>query len=108
MKLSSPAKVNLFLHVSGRRPNGYHELVTLMSCIELHDVIALQPGGRGITVSCAHPEVPENETNLAHRAASLQSQKMLQTVQPVPERTAVILLSVWAAEAAMRRLCCSE
>ena len=84
MKLSSPAKVNLFLHVSGRRPDGYHDLVTLMSCVELHDVITLQPGDRGTTVSCAHPEVPENETNLAHRAASLFRDNLARSFVPDP------------------------
>ena len=39
MKILSPAKINLFLQVTGKRPDGYHELVTLMSCISLYDVM---------------------------------------------------------------------
>ena len=35
------AKINLFLQVRGKRSDGYHELVTLMSCIGLYDVLML-------------------------------------------------------------------
>jgi 4-diphosphocytidyl-2-C-methyl-D-erythritol kinase len=39
--LPAPAKLNLFLHVTGRREDGYHELQTVFQFIELHDVITL-------------------------------------------------------------------
>ncbi len=71
MRLSSPAKINLFLHVTGRRDNGYHDLDTLMVCVGLCDGITLDFHGSGITVTCDHPQVPEDETNLVHRAATL-------------------------------------
>ena len=41
------AKVNLTLRVLGRRPDGYHELESLVTFAELHDVVALQPGTSG-------------------------------------------------------------
>lgn len=71
MKLLSPAKINLFLHVTGRRSDGYHELYTLMSRISLYDTIVLENTGGGIGIHCSHPDVPEDETNLAYRAAAL-------------------------------------
>jgi len=71
MKILSPAKINLFLHVTGKRPDGYHELVSLMCCLELYDTIEISPGGRGLRVRCSHPQVPEDDTNLVHRAARL-------------------------------------
>ncbi len=37
IELSAPAKINLFLHVVGRREDGYHELVTRMQKIDLCD-----------------------------------------------------------------------
>ena len=41
------AKVNLTLSVLGRRPDGYHELESLVTFAELHDVVTLQPGTCG-------------------------------------------------------------
>lgn len=71
MKILSPAKINLFLHVTRKRPDGYHELVSLMCCLELYDLIEIARGSKGIRVSCTHPQVPDNEDNLVHRAARL-------------------------------------
>ena len=67
----SPAKINLFLIVTGKRPDGYHELVTLMCPITLTDTVTVKLTHREITVSCADPDVPEDETNLAHQATRL-------------------------------------
>ncbi|MBW2513772.1 MAG: 4-(cytidine 5'-diphospho)-2-C-methyl-D-erythritol kinase [Deltaproteobacteria bacterium] len=71
MKILSPAKINLFLQVTGRRPDGYHELVTLMSPISLYDVMTFNFEAEGISVRCDSPDVPDNEENLAFKAASL-------------------------------------
>ncbi len=71
MKILSPAKINLFLQILGKRPDGYHDLITLMCCIGLYDTVSLTFGVKDITVSCDHPVVPENETNVAFRAAHL-------------------------------------
>jgi len=69
MALHSPAKVNLFLAVTGRRPDGYHELISLMCPLELADEIRMRVGRGPVSVACAHPDVPETGANLAHRAA---------------------------------------
>lgn len=69
ISLISPAKINLFLAVTGKQPDGYHELVTLMCPITLADTVKIKLTRRKITVSCTDPDVPEDETNLAHRAA---------------------------------------
>jgi 4-diphosphocytidyl-2-C-methyl-D-erythritol kinase len=71
MKILSPAKVNLFLQVVGKRPDGYHDLVTLMCCVGLYDTVSLTFGLKKTDVSCGHPDVPEDETNLAFAAADL-------------------------------------
>ena len=68
-ELRAPAKINLFLAVTARRSDGYHELSTLMCAIGLYDRLSLRFGGRGIRVSCDHPAVPEDERNLVHLAA---------------------------------------
>ncbi|MCG6906396.1 MAG: 4-(cytidine 5'-diphospho)-2-C-methyl-D-erythritol kinase, partial [Desulfobacteraceae bacterium] len=70
LELRAPAKINLFLAVTGRRADGYHELLSLMCAIGLYDRVSLRFGGRGIRVSCDHPAVPEDDRNLVHRAAS--------------------------------------
>jgi 4-diphosphocytidyl-2-C-methyl-D-erythritol kinase len=70
LELWAPAKINLFLAVTGRRADGYHDLITLMCAISLYDRITLRFGGRGIQVFCDHPAVPEDDNNLVHRAAS--------------------------------------
>ena len=77
MKILSPAKINLFLQVRGKRPDGYHELFSLMCCITLFDEISLQVGsGESIEIHCSHPNVPADDTNLAHQAASLFQSQM--------------------------------
>jgi 4-diphosphocytidyl-2-C-methyl-D-erythritol kinase len=77
MKILSPAKINLFLRICGKRPDGYHELISLMCRITLFDELSLQiGGGKTIEIHCSHPDVPADETNLAHRAASLFQRKL--------------------------------
>ncbi len=68
-ELFSPAKINLFLAVTGRRPDGYHDLVSLMCPVMLFDRLRIRFGGHGIRVTCDHPQVPTDSTNLAARAA---------------------------------------
>jgi 4-diphosphocytidyl-2-C-methyl-D-erythritol kinase len=70
MRLLSPAKINLVLLVTGKRPDGYHTLWTLMCPVGLCDEISLAFGGDGISCHCSHPEVPSGAGNLAHRAAA--------------------------------------
>jgi 4-diphosphocytidyl-2-C-methyl-D-erythritol kinase len=71
LKKKSFAKVNLFLYVTGKRDDGYHELYSLMAQIDLWDEVALLFEGKGVSVACDHPGVPEGEANLAYRAADL-------------------------------------
>ncbi len=68
--LPAYAKVNLYLDVVGKRPDGYHELVTLFERVDLADTLTLTliPGGE-IEVQCDDPQVPCDGTNLAARAA---------------------------------------
>jgi 4-diphosphocytidyl-2-C-methyl-D-erythritol kinase len=71
MRILAPAKINLFLCVTGIRADGYHELFTLMCLIDLYDVLGLEFVDAGITVRCNAPNVPNDEANLAHQAAVL-------------------------------------
>lgn len=73
----SPAKINLFLHVTGQRADGYHELYSLMAPLTLADRLEIVRSGNGIKAVCNHPDVPGGDTNLACRAASLFRGEML-------------------------------
>ena len=71
MKILSPAKINLFLQVTGKRPDGYHDLFSLMCCVSLVDTVFLQFDTDKIVIDSSHPDLPLDETNLAHQAAAL-------------------------------------
>jgi 4-diphosphocytidyl-2-C-methyl-D-erythritol kinase len=64
-----PAKVNLYLRVVGRRPDGYHELVTVMQPLTLADELIVSLGGDGIRLECSAQGLPCGEENLVWRAA---------------------------------------
>ncbi len=70
--LSAAAKINLYLEVIGDRPDGYHELVMVMQSVSLADRITVRSlSTPDIRLRCDHPEVPNDATNLAYRAALL-------------------------------------
>lgn len=65
----APAKVNLFLHVTGRRADGYHLLESLFALVDLADTVTLARRDDGVIARCGDvPGVPEDE-DLAIRAA---------------------------------------
>lgn len=69
--LPAPAKINLFLRITGRRANGYHELQTLFQLLDFGDTLefALPDGDPGtLTVTPPWPQVPLR-SNLVYRAA---------------------------------------
>ena len=66
----SPAKVNLWLRILGRREDGFHDVDTRMCPLDLHDDVEIdQTDGTGIEISCSDPEVPTDEGNLVWGAA---------------------------------------
>ncbi len=70
--VNCPAKVNLFLETHGLRPDGFHEIETVMQAITLYDDLLLSPSmGRGIEFRCSDPRLPGGPENLAYRAAEL-------------------------------------
>lgn len=69
----SPAKINLFLAVTGRRNDGFHDLVSLVAPLDFGDEIRLEvcEGQRGVELTCNDLSLPTNEENLAYRAAQI-------------------------------------
>ena len=65
----APAKLNLFLHVTGRRADGYHELQTLFQFIDLHDTLYFVPRGDGEFTRSGGPAGVADEDDLVLRAA---------------------------------------
>ena len=61
------AKINLTLEVLGKRGDGYHNLVSIIQTIDLHDVVTVEDA-EGLSVTCDDPSVPD-ESNLAMSAA---------------------------------------
>lgn len=71
MELLCPAKLNLFLHVTEKRLDGYHNLISLMCLISLYDKISITFDTCETKMVCNYPGVPEDQTNLAWKAAEL-------------------------------------
>ncbi len=70
--LRSPAKLNLFLKVLGKRPDHYHNLETIFERISLCDEIRLVGNRSGkIKIICSHPQVPKGPKNLVYQVAGL-------------------------------------
>ena len=69
----APAKINLSLVVGGRRPDGFHEIETVMAKINFYDEILIQPGQKaGIELACTGPcWAPDGEENLVYQACKL-------------------------------------
>ena len=64
-------KINLSLDVVGKREDGYHLLEMVMQTVDLYDTITLTKLPSGIEISCSKPYVPNNEKNIAYKAAEL-------------------------------------
>lgn len=66
----SPAKVNWTLRVLGPRPDGFHELESLVSAVSLHDDLCFSSRPEGAAIACDDPAVPTGSDNLIARAAA--------------------------------------
>lgn len=66
-----PAKINLFLEVLDLRPDGYHNIDTIMQSVNLCDTVRvdLSDGSGRITLTCSNPTLPTDNRNIAYRAA---------------------------------------
>src|SRR5580692_10274174 len=76
LTLFSPAKINLYLRIVGKRPDGYHELETVMLPLDFGDQITLQSRKTGITLACDDPRLPTDDSNLAVRAARMLAEAL--------------------------------
>ncbi|MDH5511017.1 MAG: 4-(cytidine 5'-diphospho)-2-C-methyl-D-erythritol kinase [Nitrospinota bacterium] len=70
ISIEACAKVNLTLKVTGRRDDGYHLLSSVFAKVDLADTLIIAASdSEDVLVTCSHPAVPCDQTNLAARAA---------------------------------------
>ncbi len=70
--VTAPAKLNLTLDIRGRRPDGYHELHTIMQAVDLADTVTLTAGKTaGIRLLLSDRRLPNDERNTAYKAAAM-------------------------------------
>lgn len=74
--LQSPAKLNLYLRVLNKRPDGYHNLKTIFERIDLCDELQFTENASGsIKIVCDHPHIPTGPKNLVFKVAMLLKQQ---------------------------------
>lgn len=73
VSILAPAKINLYLNVAGKRPNGYHDIESVMQSISLFDRLDIRKTdcvhGKSIKLECHGLPIPAGEGNLVYRAA---------------------------------------
>lgn len=71
MTIDAPAKVNLTLRILGKRPDGFHEIESLMAPVSLADHLDIAvEEGRGVAFTCSDSSIPGDDTNLVCRAVA--------------------------------------
>lgn len=70
IRVPSPAKLNLFLHITGRRENGYHELQTIFQLIDLCDWLEFEPTQQN-DIQIEGLNTVDLEQNLIYKAAQM-------------------------------------
>ncbi|HLP75335.1 MAG TPA: 4-(cytidine 5'-diphospho)-2-C-methyl-D-erythritol kinase [Candidatus Paceibacterota bacterium] len=70
LEKQSPCKVNLLLNILAKRPDGFHELETIMHPVNVFDHLTFARSTSGIQLSCSDPNLPTDSGNLVYRAAA--------------------------------------
>lgn len=68
MKIKAYAKINLMLQVLGKRPDGYHDLASVMQELTLHDLLTILKTPAGITLTCSDRALSVDKSNLVYKA----------------------------------------
>ena len=69
--LRIPAKINLSLDITGKRPDGYHTLRSVFQTVGIYDTLTLTEtaAGQPVTLQCSEPDIPCDSRNLVMKAA---------------------------------------
>ena len=85
--LPAPAKLNLFLHVTGRRADGYHLLETVFEMVDLCDSIDLHRRDDSAIIRPGHTPGVAADSDLTLRAARLLAEHTGQPAEKVKQDT---------------------
>jgi len=77
LRVRCPAKINLGLWILGRRPDGYHEIDTILQTVAHEDELLLSPGPPGLTLETRGLRIPGPGPNIVEHAWSLLEQERL-------------------------------
>ncbi len=81
MKITAPAKLNLTLDVLGRRPDGYHEIATVMQAVDLADELTVRRADKpGVRITVGGSRLPLDHRNTVWKAATAFSARTGQNV----------------------------
>lgn len=67
ISVKAPAKINLFLDITGKLPDGYHEISSVMQTVDIFDYVKIEKADK-ITVRCSNGNL-DGESNIAYKAA---------------------------------------
>lgn len=68
VEVEAHAKINLALYVLGKRPDGYHEVATVLQLVALHDTLTFDFESSSYSLTCSDPKLPASENNLVTKA----------------------------------------
>ncbi|MEG1855584.1 MAG: 4-(cytidine 5'-diphospho)-2-C-methyl-D-erythritol kinase, partial [Acinetobacter sp.] len=86
IRVPAPAKLNLFLHITGRRDNGYHELQSIFQLIDLQDWLEFRPKNDDTSISIEGINTVDIEQNLIYKA--------IQILKPYAQKETGLSISV--------------
>jgi 4-diphosphocytidyl-2-C-methyl-D-erythritol kinase len=69
IEMLAPAKLNLFLKITGLRADGYHEIVSIVVPIALYDTLKIRKGEKRLELHCMGRKLPSGKDNIVYRAA---------------------------------------
>lgn len=78
LTLESRAKINIFLHVLGKRADGFHELYTLFAPIGISDTITVTKSGK-FEITCTNPDIPTDERNIVSKVKKILAEYGINT-----------------------------
>ncbi len=70
LEKKSPCKINLLLNILGRRPDGFHELETILHPVNVCDRLTFERDAHGVKLTCNDATLPTDGQNLIHRATT--------------------------------------
>ncbi|PIE66405.1 MAG: 4-(cytidine 5'-diphospho)-2-C-methyl-D-erythritol kinase [Desulfobacterales bacterium] len=92
LEVKAPAKINYFLKITGKRPDGYHNLVSLMQKITLYDELELRVNKENvISLHCPGSTLPEDDANIVYQAAQLFLQSVNSSIDDCQYGVAITL-----------------